>query len=95
MNFMARVGDPEDQAGALFRDAKELAMRSGDPHVLSQVLNGFGTLTMLAAGEVFEALDPLLESVRLADATEDKALRAAVRWGLCVGLHWAALNEDI
>ena len=90
MNLMARAGDPEDQASALFREGKELTIRSGDPHVLSLVLNGFGTLRAQASGEVGEALDPLLESVRLADTTEDKALRVAVRHGLCISLLWAA-----
>ena len=42
MTHLARLGDPEDQATSLFREGRELATRSGDPHVLSQVLNGFG-----------------------------------------------------
>ena len=44
MNHLARMGDPEDQATSLFREGRELATRSGDPHVLSQVLNSFGFL---------------------------------------------------
>src|SRR5262249_42357256 len=78
---LARLGDVEDQATALFREGRELATRSGDPHVTSQVLNGFGQLRLLA-GFATEALDPLLESVRRADETEDIDLRVAVRFGL-------------
>jgi adenylate cyclase len=89
MNFMARVGDPEDQANSLFREGKELALRSGDPLVLSQVLNGFGTLSAQVTGAVAEALDALFESVQHADATEDNALKVAVRYGLCIALHQA------
>ena len=82
MNHLARMGDLEDQATSLFREGRELATRSGDPHVLSQVLNGFGLLRS-CAGAVAEALDPLLESIRRADETEDIGLRVAVRYGLC------------
>ena len=57
MNHLARMGDPEDQASSLFREGRELAIRSGDPHVLSQVLNGFGSLRLFA-GALTEALDP-------------------------------------
>src|SRR5213593_1803551 len=48
MIHLARLGDPEDQATSLFREGRELAARSGDPHVLSQVLNGFGVLRLFA-----------------------------------------------
>ena len=88
MNHLARLGDPEDQATSLFREGRELATRSGDPHVLSQVLNGFGQLRVLA-GAVEEALDPLLEAIRRADETEDMGLRAAVRYGLSNAYFWA------
>jgi tetratricopeptide (TPR) repeat protein len=88
MNRLARMGDLEDQAPSLFREARELATRSGDPHVLSQVLNGFGQLRVLA-GAVTEALDPLLESIRRADETEDIGLRVAVRYGLPNAYLWA------
>jgi tetratricopeptide (TPR) repeat protein len=88
MIHLARLGDPEDQATSLFREGKELATRSGDPHVLSQVLNGFGHLRLLA-GAVTEALDPLLEAVRRADETEDISLRVAVRYGPSNAYWWA------
>jgi hypothetical protein len=52
------------------------------------VLNGFG-MTRLFAGVVEEALDLLLESVQQADHTDDKALRVAVRYGLCFA-YWTA-----
>ncbi len=81
MTHLARMGDMEDQATSLFREGKELATRSGDPHVLSQVLNSFGHLRVFA-GAVADALDPLLESRRRADETEDIGLRVAVRYGL-------------
>ena len=93
MNHLARLGDPEDQATSLFREGRELATRSGDPHVLSQVLNGFGYLRLFA-GAVAEALDPLLESIRRADETEDIGLRVAVRYGLSIAyLHAGRLRE--
>jgi tetratricopeptide (TPR) repeat protein len=88
MNHLARLGDVEDQAPALFREGRELATRSGDPHVLSQVLNSFGFLRILG-GAVAEALDPLLESIRRADESEDIGLRVAVRYGLCTAYFWA------
>jgi class 3 adenylate cyclase/tetratricopeptide (TPR) repeat protein len=87
MNHLARLGDPEDQAISLFREGRELAARSGDPHVISQVLNGFGQLRVLA-GAVEDALDPLLEAVRRADDTDDKGLRAAVRYALSNAYFW-------
>jgi class 3 adenylate cyclase/tetratricopeptide (TPR) repeat protein len=88
MNHLARMGDQEDQASSLFREARELATRSGDPCALSRVLNSFGVLRA-NAGYVEEALDPLLQSVQRADETEDKALKVAVRYGLCLAL-WQA-----
>src|SRR5438046_9970704 len=88
MTHLARMGDVEDQATSLFREGRELATRSGDPHVLSQVLNGFGSL-QLFAGAVTEALDPLLESVRRADETEDLGLRVGVRVDLSSASIWA------
>jgi class 3 adenylate cyclase/tetratricopeptide (TPR) repeat protein len=88
MTHLARLGDVEDQAPSLFREGRELATRSGDPHVLSQVLNGFG-LARCLTGAVEEALDPLLESVQRADGTEDKALKVAVRYSLGFA-HWLA-----
>jgi class 3 adenylate cyclase/tetratricopeptide (TPR) repeat protein len=88
MTHLARLGDVEDQATSLFREGRELATRSGDPHVLSQVLNGFGLLRLFA-GAVAEALDPLLESIRRADETEDIGLRVAVRFGLSTAYYFA------
>ena len=93
MNHLARMGDPEDQATSLFREARELATRSGVPHVLSQVLNGFGVLR-LYAGAAAEALDPLLESIRCADETEDIGLRVAVRFGLTVAYYHAGRPRE-
>jgi class 3 adenylate cyclase/tetratricopeptide (TPR) repeat protein len=93
MNHLARMGDREDQATSLFREGRELATRSGDPCVLSQVLNGFGQLRV-NAGAVTEALDRFLESVRLADETHNIGLRVAVRQGLLVGYaHAGRLRE--
>jgi hypothetical protein len=60
INHLARIGDPDDQAISLFLEGRELATRSGDPHVLSQLLNGFGLVRCLS-GAVDEALDLLLE----------------------------------
>jgi tetratricopeptide (TPR) repeat protein len=84
---LARMGDLEDQATSLFRESQELAARSGDPHVLSLVLNRFGYVRLFAGG-VAEALGPLLESMRRADDTADEGLRAAVRFGLCNAYFW-------
>ena len=89
MIHLARLGDPEDQTTSLFREGRELATRSGDPHVLSQVLNGFGYVRLYTIGAVEEALDPLLEATRRADETEDLGLRVAVRYGLC-SARWNA-----
>ncbi|HSD10723.1 MAG TPA: hypothetical protein VLF14_07050, partial [Candidatus Binatia bacterium] len=90
---LARLGDLEDQAPSLFREGRELATRSGDPRVLSQVLNSFGHLRFFA-GAGAEALDLLLEAVRRADETEDIGLRVAVRDGLCQAyLHAGRLRE--
>jgi hypothetical protein len=82
MTHLARLGDVDDEASSLFHEGRDLAMRSGDPHVLSQLLNGFG-LIRCVGGAIEEALDTLLESVQRADETEDRALRIAVRYGLC------------
>jgi tetratricopeptide (TPR) repeat protein len=79
MTHLARLGDLEDEATSLFREGRDLATRSGDPHVLSQVLNGFGLLRSYS-GAIEEALDPLLESIQRADETEDIGLRVAVRY---------------
>src|SRR5262249_15124099 len=86
MNHLARLGDVEDQATLLFREGRELATRSGDPHVLSEVLNRFCFLRLLR-GAVAEALDPFLESVRRADETKDIGLRVAVRFGPSIA-YW-------
>jgi class 3 adenylate cyclase/tetratricopeptide (TPR) repeat protein len=88
MIHLARMGDLENEATSLFQEGRELAARSGDSHVLSQVLTGFGLVRFLS-GAVGDALEPLLESIQLADRTEDKALRAAARYGLCLALWWA------
>jgi adenylate cyclase len=82
MMYLARLGDTEDQANLLLREGREFATRSGDPHVLIQVLNSFGFLRLIA-GAVTEAQGPLLESVQRADETQDIGLRVAVRYGLC------------
>jgi class 3 adenylate cyclase/tetratricopeptide (TPR) repeat protein len=81
MIHLSRLGDPEDQAASLFRQGKDLAIRSGDARVLSQVLNGFGA-ARLFTGAVEEALDQYLEAFRRAEETEDIGLRVAVRYGL-------------
>jgi adenylate cyclase len=88
MNHLARVGDPEDQAVSLFIKGRELATRSGDPHVLSELLSGFGLVRCLN-GAVDEAFHLLRESIQRADGTNDRALRVAARYGLCFGL-WLA-----
>src|SRR5262249_22097211 len=74
--------DVDDQAPSLFEEGREIATRSGDPHVLRQVLKGFGLIRCMS-GAIEQSLDPLLESIQRADETEDKALRVAVRYGLC------------
>jgi hypothetical protein len=48
MTPLARLGDPEDQATSLFREARALAARSADVHVLAQVLYGFGSIRLFA-----------------------------------------------
>jgi adenylate cyclase len=88
MQHLGRLGDVEDQAPSLFREGNELATRSGDPHVVSEVLNGFG-FVRLFSGALDEALDPLSEAIRRADETEDMGLRMAVRHGMCLA-YWAA-----
>jgi tetratricopeptide (TPR) repeat protein len=93
MIHLARLGDPEDQATSLFREGRELATRSGDLHVLSQLLNSFGYLRLLA-GTLTEALDPLLESIRCADETDDIGLRVGVRHGLSVAYYFAGRLRD-
>jgi class 3 adenylate cyclase/tetratricopeptide (TPR) repeat protein len=82
MTHLARLGDVEDQAPSLFREGRLLASRSGDPHVLSQVLNGFGLIRCVSGG-IEEAQELLLESIQRADETKDEALRVAVRYGIC------------
>src|SRR5262249_33767987 len=82
----ARLGDVEDQATALFREGRELAERSGDPHVLSQVLHGFGTIRLFA-GALEEALELVLEATRRADETQDTDLKVSVRFGLCAAYY--------
>src|SRR5439155_15791535 len=88
MIHLSRLGDLEDQAPSLFRKGRELATRSGDPHVLTQVLMGFGSIRMYA-GAIAEALDPLLEAKRRADETEDIGLQVVVRYGLSNAYLWA------
>jgi class 3 adenylate cyclase/tetratricopeptide (TPR) repeat protein len=83
MTHLGRLGDVEDQATSLFREGRELAVRSGDPHVLSQVLNSFG-LARCLTGAVGESREPLVQSIKCADETADIALRVADRYGLCV-----------
>jgi class 3 adenylate cyclase len=82
MTYLARIGDMEDHAPSLFREARELATRSGDPHVLSQVLNGFGVLRLFGEG-VVEGLDLLREAIQRADETQDVGLRVAARDAPC------------
>jgi class 3 adenylate cyclase len=89
MTHLSRLGDPEDQAPRLFGEARELAARNGDPHVLSEALNAFGELRA-RAGAVDEALDLLLESVQRADQTNDIGLRVAVRNGPCMAYFQSA-----
>jgi hypothetical protein len=62
MIHLGSLGDPEEQASSLFKEGQELAARSADPHLLSQILLSFGFLR-LATGAVTEALGPLLESL--------------------------------
>jgi tetratricopeptide (TPR) repeat protein len=93
MNHLGRLGDLEDQATSLFREGRELATRSGDPHVLSQVLNAFGLLRFLA-GAVTEALGPLLEAIRRADETEDIGLRVVVRQAPCMAYFTTGLPRE-
>jgi tetratricopeptide (TPR) repeat protein len=93
MIHLAREGDVENLAAVLFREGRELATRSGDPHALSQVLNGFGYVRIFS-GAVTEALEPVLESVRRADDTEDLGLRVVVRYTLTnVYFHTSQLSE--
>jgi class 3 adenylate cyclase/tetratricopeptide (TPR) repeat protein len=87
MNQLARMGDVDDQATLLFREGRELAERGGDRRVLSEVLLGFGTVRLFA-GALEEAQDPLLESIRYADETDDIGLRVAVRYSPSGGHFW-------
>jgi class 3 adenylate cyclase len=93
MMHLARMGDVEGQATSLFREGRELATRSGNPHILSQILSGFGHLRVLA-GDVAEGLDPLLEAIRRADETKDIGLRVAVRFSPCSAYFSAGRLRD-
>jgi len=92
MIHLSRMGDLEDQATSLFREGRELATRSGNPHVLSQVLNGFGVLR-LYSGALEEALDPLMEAIEHADEAGEIGLRVAVRYGLS-GVYFQTAERD-
>jgi adenylate cyclase len=95
MSHLATLGDPEGEATSLFREGREFATRSGDPHVLSQVFSGFG-FARLSAGAVTEAQGPFLESLERADETEDLGLRVVARWGLCSAHFWdGRLRESL
>jgi class 3 adenylate cyclase/tetratricopeptide (TPR) repeat protein len=82
MIHLSRLGDVEDRAVSLFQEARELATQSGDRHVLSQVLIGFGMIRG-NTGAPEEALELVLEANRLADETQDTDLKVSVRFGLC------------
>jgi adenylate cyclase len=84
MTHLARLGDSEDQAPLLFREGQELATRSGNTHALTQVLNGFGVLRA-QAGDTDEALELLLESVRVADQTGTSEWRFATALASLIG----------
>jgi hypothetical protein len=77
MIHLSRLGDVEDRAVSLFQEARELATRSGDRHVLSQVLSGFGMIRG-NTGACEEALELALEANRRADETQDTDLKVSV-----------------
>src|SRR5262249_49184445 len=95
MNHIARQGDVEELATSLFQEGRELAVRCGDARVLSQVLSTFD-FGRAVSGAIEEALAPVLESIRLADGTGDKALRVLVRLNLTVAYLFAGrLREGL
>jgi class 3 adenylate cyclase/tetratricopeptide (TPR) repeat protein len=81
MIHFSRLGDVEDRALSLFQEARDLATQSGDRHVLSHVLSGFGMIR-LNTGASEEALELALKANRIADDTQDNDLKVSVRFGL-------------
>ena len=80
LSFGARVGAPEDQMSALFREGQALGERSASDHALARIASGYGIYLLYTTGERGEA-DPLLaEGVALADRTEDVGLRTVTRF---------------
>ena len=91
MTHLARLGDLEDQATSLFREGRELATRSGDPHVLSQVLNGFGYLRLFAgAVDRGPGPAPRVGSARRRDGGHRLESGRSVRPVRCLFSCWAA-----
>jgi adenylate cyclase len=80
-----RVGAFQDKGAAVFAEGKALLERRGDLRSLALLTDLYGALRE-NAGAVREYLELASEATRLADRTDDAAMRAGVRVGLWVAL---------
>jgi len=83
--FGYRVGAFRDTGAAVFAEGKALLERRGDLRSLALLTDLYGALRE-NAGAVREYLELASEATRLADRTDDAAMRAGVRVGLWVAL---------
>jgi class 3 adenylate cyclase/tetratricopeptide (TPR) repeat protein len=95
LNLGARARTLEEGASALYREAEELAHRSGQPAAHLPMRLAYG-IFRLFEGALAEGVEMLRETVRMADQSGDAALRLATRFFLQNGIAMTGpLQEGI
>jgi tetratricopeptide (TPR) repeat protein len=88
LNVEWRLGASDEEAASVFAEGRALAQRSGDLRSLARLLATYGNVRGLA-GELEEYLKYGMEAARVADQTDDAALRVGCRAALVVA-HYLA-----
>jgi len=99
LNLGIRMGITEEEADAVFAQGKAVAERCGDRQALGRLLTNYG-MVRGSGGDIAAALTNIAAATRLAEESEDIALRVAlllttVVWELHSGeLHSALVLVD-
>ena len=93
LNLCRRLGVPADEVAAIFKEAKELAERSGNLDAVVGICTIHGVV-QLNAGDIRDAIQGIEEAERLAERSENRELRLSFHTALVYAYSVAGRLRD-
>jgi len=93
LNLCWRLGVPEDEVAAIFKEAKDLAERSDNLDAVVGICTIHGVV-QLNAGDIRDAIEGIEKAERLAERSEDRELRLSLHTALVYAYGVAGRLRD-